>query len=158
MKKIYSTFCRLEEVIASIFLSIVTLMVFLSAVARTIKYPINWAQDVALLLFAWVVFLGADVALREADFVSVDMFVAKLPKKLQNILYFLWYFIILVFLGILIRYGVPLSLENSKRLFQTLGISYSWATMSVPVCSAFMMLTIILKLLNKIKRRKQVDS
>lgn len=152
MKKLYDTFCRLEEIITSVFLSAITLLVFLSAVARTIRYPINWAQDVSLLLFAWVVFLGADVAMRDADFVNVDMLVSKLPQKIQNILYYLWYSVILVFLGVLIRFGIPLSLENAKRLFQTLGISYSWATISVPIGSAFMIVTIILKLIKKAKK------
>lgn len=153
MKKVYDAFCKVEEVITGLFLCIITCLVFLSAVARTLKYPLNWAQDVSLLLFAWVVFLGADLALRDADFVNVDMFVAKLPSKVQNTLYFLWYGVILTFLGVLIRFGIPLSVENSKRLFQTLGISYSWTTISVPVGSALMIVTILIKLFKKAKSK-----
>lgn len=146
MKKIYNLFCKIEEFVVCSFLAIITTLVFLSAVARTIKKPINWAQDVSLLLFAWLVFLGADMALRHADFVRVDMLVQKLPKKMEKFLYYFWYIIIIVFLMVLIRFGIPLSIQNSKRLFQTLGISYSWATISVPVGSFLMIITILLKL------------
>lgn len=146
MKKIYDLFCKIEEFVVCSFLAIITTLVFLSAVARTIKKPINWAQDVSLLLFAWLVFLGADMALRHADFVRVDMLVQKLPKKMEKFLYYFWYIIIIVFLMVLIRFGIPLSIQNSKRLFQTLGISYSWATISVPVGSFLMIITILLKL------------
>jgi len=149
MKKFYDAFCRIEEFIAGAFIVFITGLVFISAVARSIGYPLNWAQDVSLLLFAWAVFFGADVALRDADFVNVDMFVTKMSEKFQTALSYIWNFIILAFLASLIRYGIPLSIENSKRLFQTLGISYSWASISVPVGSLLMIITIILKIKNK---------
>lgn len=121
-------------------------LVFVSAVARTIRKPLNWAQDVSLLLFAWLVFLGADSVLRKQDFISVEMLVKIFPKKVRTFLYYFWYGVALVFLGVLVRYGIPLCLLNAKRLFQTLGISYSWATASVPVGSIFLIITIVIKL------------
>ena len=147
-KNLYRLFYKAEEFVVSLFIVAITLLVFLSALARLVRHPINWAQDVSLLLFAWVVFLGADVALRRSDFVRVDMLICKFPAKLQKFLYYLWYIAAIVFLGILIRYGIPLSIENVKRLFQTLGISYSWATISVPVGSALIIITIIIKLVS----------
>lgn len=154
MRKLYKTFCRLEEAVAGTFLTFITGMIFVSAAARTLHHPINWAEDISLLLFAWVVFLGADLALRRADFVRVDMIIGKFPPKVQTAFYYAWYVVAVAFLGILIRYGIPLCFENVKRQFQTLGISYSWATISVPVGSALMILTIILKLIRRAKGEK----
>jgi TRAP-type C4-dicarboxylate transport system permease small subunit len=139
--QIIKKFCKAEEILVSAFVAIITFLVFLSAVARGIRHPLNWAQDVSLLLFAWVVFLGADLALRKADFVRVDMFIIRFPHKVQKFLYYFFYAIVIAFLGILIIYGIPLCIDNSKRLFQTLGISYSWATISVPVGSMFFVVT-----------------
>jgi TRAP-type C4-dicarboxylate transport system permease small subunit len=152
IKKIYLGFCKIEEFIVASFVAVITFLVFVSAVARSVKHPLNWAQDLSLLLFAWVVFLGADLALRKADFVRVDMLVSRFPAKVQKFLYYFMYILALMFLGIVIRYGIPLSIDNSKRLFQTLGISYSWATISAPVGSALLAITIVLKL---IARRKE---
>jgi TRAP-type C4-dicarboxylate transport system permease small subunit len=147
IKKFYRVCCKIEEFIVASFVAIITFLVFASAVARSIKHPLNWAQDISLLLFAWVVFLGADLALRKADFVRVDMLVRHFPAKAQKILYYFMYLLALVFLGIVVRHGIPLSIDNSKRLFQTLGISYSWATISAPAGSMFLMITIVLKLI-----------
>ena len=132
-------------------LCIISSMVFLSAVARTIKHPLNWAQDVSLLLFAWLVFLGADLVLRREDFISLEILTRYFSEKLRNVLYYLWNVVAIVFLGVLARFGVPLCFQNSKRLFQTLGISYSWATASVPVGSAMLIITIVVKLHKRIK-------
>jgi TRAP-type C4-dicarboxylate transport system permease small subunit len=146
VKKVYGSFCKLEEFLVSLFIGLISFLVFISAILRFAKMPINWGQDVALLLFAWVVFLGADIALRRQDFVRVDMFISKMPLAVQKFLYYLWYIMAIGFLGMLVVYGIPLSIRNFKRLFQTLPISYSWATMAVPIGAALMMITILIKL------------
>ena len=64
MKKIYQKFCRFEEQLALLLLAGLTLLVFISALMRTFKHPLNWAQDVALVAFAWLIFIGGDVAVR----------------------------------------------------------------------------------------------
>jgi TRAP-type C4-dicarboxylate transport system permease small subunit len=153
---LYRVVCKAEEYLVSAFVGIITFLVFLSAIARGLKHPLNWAQDVSMLLFAWVVFLGADMALRRADFVRVDMLVSRFPDKVQKALYYVFYVVIIAFLGILVRFGIPLSIENSKRLFQTLGISYSWATISAPVGSILLIVTIALKLIAHWKDEKIV--
>jgi len=155
MRRLYAAFCKAKDVIAMALLAVISTSVFVSAVARTLKHPVNWAQDLSLLLFAWLVFLGADMVLRRDDFISVEMIVQRLPGGIREVLYHLWYAIILAFLGALVRFGLPLCFQNSKRLFQTLGISYSWATASVPVGSAFLAVTICVKLW---KRRRGLRS
>ncbi|OUM99472.1 MAG: ABC transporter substrate-binding protein [Paenibacillaceae bacterium ZCTH02-B3] len=145
MKKMYAIFCKLEETLVKACVCAVALLVFLSAVFRTFKHPINWAVDLSLLLFAWAVFLGADMALRNTDLVKVDMIVNWMPAKARKILQLVWNLLIMAFLAMVVWYGVHLALDNTKRLFQTLGISYSWATFSVPIGSAFMLVTMILK-------------
>ncbi|MDR1302289.1 MAG: TRAP transporter small permease [Treponema sp.] len=156
IQTVYRWFCKLEELLVSTFIAVITFLVFISAVARSARHPLNWAQDVSLLLFAWVVFLGADLALRKADFVRVDMLVSRFPEKVQKILYYVMYFLAIGFLVILVVYGFPLSASNAKRLFQTLGISYSWATISVPVGSILLTITIVLKLIARWKEKKIV--
>ncbi|MDR2097618.1 MAG: TRAP transporter small permease [Spirochaetaceae bacterium] len=156
LKMIYGVFCKTEEFLVSLFIAVITFLVFISAIARGLSHPLNWATDVSLLLFAWLVFFGADSALRKADFVRVDMLVIRLPEKVQKFLYYFMYVLSIGFLCVMIRFGIPLSIENSKRLFQTLGISYSWATISAPVGSILLIITIIIKLVSRWKDKKIV--
>ncbi|MDR2501065.1 MAG: TRAP transporter small permease [Treponema sp.] len=156
----YRVFCKVEECIVASFVAAITFLVFLSAIMRLkiIDRPLNWAGDISLLLFAWVVFLGADLALRKADFVRVDMLIARFPPMVQKALYYLFYLLAAGFLAILIRYSGPL-ISNKERLFQTLGISYTWATVSVPIGAALMIITIIIKLAGRWKDTSiQVES
>lgn len=151
MKALYEKFCKIEEFLVQTFLCAIVFLVFSSAICRTLKVPINWAIDLSLLLFAWTVFLGADMALRNTDLVRVDLVTRHLSPGVQKALNILWQTVIIIFLASLVWYGVPLSLESSKRLFQTLGISYSWATISVPVGSVLMMISTGIKLYKAVK-------
>ena len=151
MKKIYGFLCKVEETLVKGFLVTIMFLVFISAIFRTLKFPLNWAIDVSLLLFAWTIFLGADMALRNTELVNVDLILKRFSKKTQKSIYLFWNVLIIVFLAFLIRYGIPLAIESTSRLFQTLGISYSWATISVPVGAMLMIITILIKIYQALK-------
>lgn len=139
MKKLYDLFCRFEEFVTNMMLAGITALVLASAIGRTLGYPLNWAVDISLLLFAWEVFLGGDIAVRTTNLINVDMIFSRLPKKIQKYLNLGFYVLIILFLGVLVIYGIPLVLKSGKRLFQTLPFSYGWCTLSVPA-GAFLMI------------------
>ena len=149
LKIIYQGFCKAEETLVAFFVAAITFLVFSSAIARFLGHPINWAPDTAMLLLSWVVFLGADSALRRADFIRVDVLLLRFPVKFQKFLYYLYYIIVIAFLILIVRFGVPLALENTKRNFQALTISYSWATISAPIGAFLMVITIVLKMIKR---------
>jgi TRAP-type C4-dicarboxylate transport system permease small subunit len=151
---IYNGFCKIEETIVAVFVAAITFLIFVSAITRSFGFPINWAPDTSMLLLSWVVFLGADSALRRADFIRVDMLLLRFPVKVQKFLYYLYYLIVILFLALMVRFGVPLALENTKRNFQALTLSYSWATISAPIGAFLMIVTIVLKLKNKWKEKE----
>lgn len=59
--------------------------------------------------------------------------------------------LILLVLISFVKFGIDLCRSNYKRSFQTVGISYSWATASLPFASVFMSVTIILEILQQVK-------
>ncbi|MDQ1004538.1 C4-dicarboxylate transporter DctQ subunit [Neobacillus niacini] len=152
MKNLYGYFCKLEETLVKSFLVAITFLVFISAIFRTMKYPLNWAVDLSMLLFAWVVFLGANMALRNTELVNVDLFINKFSAKIRKNIYIFWNIIIILFLFFLIWHGIPLALESTNRQFQTLGISYSWATISVPVGALLMIISTCIKIFKALKK------
>ena len=104
MKKFYEKVCKLEELIALILVAGIAVLVFVSALMRTVGHPLNWAQDVALIAFAWLIFLGSDVAMRGSGLIGVDLFVKKFPAGVQKVLDILFKVIIAAFLCVLIYY------------------------------------------------------
>ena len=147
MKKIYEFICKKEMLIAQWALGILSLLVFVAAVGRTLYYPLNWAMDAATFLFAWTVFLGADAAMRLDRLFCIEVIPSKLPQKAQLYLKCINYLIIIAFLVGMIGYGLWLSYTTRLRTFQGIpGFSYTWVTLSVPIGCAMMLITAILKI------------
>lgn len=152
IKAIYKRFCRFEEVASVILLAGLTSLVFISALMRTLGMPLNWAQDVALVAFAWLIFLGSDIAVRGPGLIGVNIIVKNLPSMLQKTLDILFKVIIIGLLGILVVFGFQMTVQGWDREITTLGISYSWVTMAVPVGSFFMIISTGIRLVETIKK------
>jgi len=152
LTKVYNIIGRVEQLISGFFLTVMVLIIFTAGFGRTIGFPIRWAMDMSTFLFAWAVFFSADIAMRNNRHVSVDTFVSRLPKKLQNYIVLLNYIMIVIFLVFLIRYGILLCYITRFRAFQGIpGFSYTWVTLSMPVGSTFLLMTILLKIWDLIK-------
>ncbi|MBP3239498.1 MAG: TRAP transporter small permease [Oribacterium sp.] len=151
MKKLYKGFCLFEENLALVLLAGLTILVFASALFRTFGRPLNWAQDVALVAFAWLIFIGGDIAVRGTGLIGVDLLIKKLPMAVQNVLGILYKLMIIAFLMVLALNGYKMCIEGWSRQITALGISYSWVTMAVPVGSVLMIISTAINLLANIK-------
>ncbi len=152
MKKLYEWICRMELIVVKYILLVLAFLVFAAAVARTVRHPMNWAIDVATFFFAWCVFLGGDIAVREDRLFCIVLITSKLSPKAQLILKAVNYAIIGLFLIGMIVYGSILSYSTRMRTFQGIpGFSYTWVTLSIPIGCSLMLATSILKIKNYIK-------
>jgi TRAP-type C4-dicarboxylate transport system permease small subunit len=147
MSRFYTALCRAEVAIAKYALAALALLVFAAAVARTLGHPISWAIDIATFLFAWCVFLGGDVAVREDRLFKIVLVTARLPWKAQTVLDLVNYAIIAIFLVAMIGYGSWLSYVTRVRPFQGIpGFSYTWVTISVPIGCALMLVSVAIRM------------
>ena len=151
MKKAYEKFCQLEQWIAMLLLAGITVLVFVSAMMRTLGFPLNWAQDAALIMFAWLSFIGGDIALHSTGLIGVDMFVMHFPKVVQKAIDILFKVIMLAFLSVLVIYGFQYVMTGYKRLITTLNVSYAFVTASVPVGALLMIVSVGTNLYKSIK-------
>jgi TRAP-type C4-dicarboxylate transport system permease small subunit len=88
---------------------------------------------------------------RGSGLIGIDMFAKRLPKKAQKALDIIFKIMILVFLCILVYYGIRMTRTGWKRQITALGISYGWVTMAVPTGAFFMIISTALKLIERIK-------
>ena len=151
MKKAYEKFCVLEQWLAMFLLAGITVLVFVSAMMRTFGLPLNWAQDAALIMFAWLSFIGGDIALHSTGLIGVDLIVVHFPKAVQKVIDILFKVIMLAFLAVLVVYGYQYVMTGYKRLITTLNVSYAFVTASVPVGSLLMIISVSTNLYKSIK-------
>lgn len=146
MKKLYKLYCKAEiAVVACAFFAIIVLT-FGNAVLRIFNHPIVANDDICTLLFAWVSFMGADIAMRSNRLVGMDLVTMNLPVKIQKALQLIVYVVMIVTLGMFILKGSQLARMNWARFFNSLPISYGWVTISLAVCGVQMIVTLLIKI------------
>lgn len=134
-----------EKIISEILLGAIIILVFAAAALRVIHKPIVWSVDFAQLLFVWVCFLGADLAMEKDKHIGVDLVTNRLPKNVQRNFRLISNLLAIAFLGIIAVYGTRLAIINVKDQFSGMEMSHSWATASAPVGCILMIRTLLKK-------------
>lgn len=143
---------RIEFTVAATLLAAIVVLVFVSALMRTLDHPVIWSIDVAQLLFIWLCFFGAVRALREKAHLGIDILVRFLPHKARFALETAASLVMLVFLGLLAYQGTLLALSNTQRQFGDSGLSYAFVTMAVPVGCVMLAVALIYNMVNAYRR------
>jgi TRAP-type C4-dicarboxylate transport system permease small subunit len=141
MKDLIAALRRAEDALARAALAGCAALVFVAALSRALGSPILWAIDVAMLLFIWCSFLGADAALRARQHIIIDIVVRLFPQPIQRALLIAHWTIILAFLLTLAFLGTQLTLLNLERPMGDTEISYGFVTAAVPAGALLMAFT-----------------
>ena len=137
---------KLEVVLSELLLAFIILFVFVAAFLRVIRRPLVWSVDMAQLLFVWVCFIGADLAMLHDKHIGVDLVANLMPQRARNGLKLCSYVLALVFLALIGAYGARLAILNVNDQFSGMELSHSWATWSAPVGCALMIRTLVKKI------------
>lgn len=157
LNKLSSMYIKLEHFITNTLMIGVVIFVFLASVMRWMGSPIPWSVEFATLLFVWVIFLGANRAMREERHIGVDFFVKKFPTSLRQVIEIIVWAFILIFLIYMGWKGMELAFNNVNRKLGNLPMSYSFVTISVPVGCIVMGFTTISKMIGTIKSMLVID-
>jgi TRAP-type C4-dicarboxylate transport system permease small subunit len=116
-------------------------VVFLQVFNRfVLKAPLAWSEDLAMLLFQWVAFLGAAVGVRRTRHFGIELVVKTFPEKARHRVER----IVPVLMGVvavtMITKGLDLLAVNRNRTFATMNLSYTWAFLAIPVSGVLMIL------------------
>lgn len=151
LNRIGKMYIAVEYLITNTLMIGVVLFVFIAAVMRWAGYPLAWSVEFGTFLFVWVIFLGANRALRENRHIGVDFFTQRMPTKIRTVVEICMMIVMIAFLIFIVYYGVLLCIENSSRLISNLPISYSWVTAAVPTGCLLMTITLIVRMRDKVR-------
>jgi len=98
MDKLDDTLIRLEIRLSQILIVVMAAVVFVNAVLRLFNRPLNWSSDVAQLIFIWLSFLGADMALKKNSHAGVDLITRRLPDQVNRVLQIIMYGLFVAYL------------------------------------------------------------
>ena len=119
-------------------------VVFLQVFNRfVLKAPLAWSEDLAMLLFQWVAFLGAAIGVKRMRHFGIELVVKKFPEKVHRRIEL----VIPVVMGIvalnMITEGIKLIGFNKNRVYSSMNLTYTWTYLAIPVSGCLMILYLV---------------
>ncbi|MGD0626963.1 MAG: TRAP transporter large permease subunit [Thermodesulfobacteriota bacterium] len=132
---------RVLEWTASLLTILITGLVFLQVINRYIfNNPLSWTEEASRIIFIWITFLGAFLALKSKTHISFGSFVDRyFATGTRRIISNVVNFFILFFLFYLIGVGIEvLGKEVRETTTPALDVSYSFIYSAIPLSAAMM--------------------
>lgn len=119
-------------------------VVFLQVFNRfVLKAPLAWSEDLAMLLFQWVAFLGAAVGVKRMRHFGIELVVRKLSERSRRRVEILVPILIGIVAVTMITEGYSVIQFNRNRIYSSMNLSYIWAYLPIPVSGVLMVIFLI---------------
>ena len=143
MKKIYD---HIEEIVLVPGFAIMLIINFINVLSRYV-FKTSWAftEELCVMMFVYVSFFGAAVAVKRRQHLGFTLILDKMPKKLRWIVETGITVAVVIFMIVMVYYGI-LVCQNQLRYHSVtaaLRISTAWAGASIPSSGVFIILRTI---------------
>jgi TRAP-type transport system small permease protein len=119
---------------------IVSLQVFNRFVLKT---PLAWSEDLAMLLFQWVVFLGAALGVKRVRHFGIELVVRRFPERVRHRVELLTPAVMVIVALVMIVQGWTLLTFNRTRTFPTMDLTYTWAFLPIPLAGVLILIYLV---------------
>jgi TRAP-type C4-dicarboxylate transport system permease small subunit len=144
-----------EELVAGIGLVAVVAIIIYTIVNRyLLEKSAVWAPELAGMIFAWVVFLGASAAWKRKMHISINVVVRYLDPRTLAVIRLLADLILAVFLAYATYLAIKLTVSSHSRLSPVLRVPFSYVYASAALGFALMLLQQLATLIGMAGRGK----
>lgn len=134
---------KLDLIVAALALAVLVAVTFTNVFMRYLfAKPLIWAEEVQLLCFLWMTFMGAGAAFRYGSHVAIEVVVDNLPHSLKRVIEIIDYILVVLILGYVCYLGMsmmPLMLKIGKHS-NILHIPFWLINVVMPIGCAVMIL------------------
>ena len=125
-----------------------TLVVWLQVFQRYVmNASLSWSEELARYILVWVTLVGASVAMRRGQHLSLDLLRDMLKPALRRAGILMSEGIVLIFWLFVIYYGTRYAIENLTQLATALPVAYGYVYIGIPIGAALMALQSVENLL-----------
>lgn len=129
------------ELVASLLCAVLTIIVFLQVLFRYgLRFPLDWAEEFAMVVFQWVSFIGAGIAVRRGFHFHVDVLAKRLPIRWQTATQLLSSAAILAVGYIMVHVGIKMMDMARYITLPVLYFSKAYVFLAIPIGGALMII------------------
>jgi TRAP-type transport system small permease protein len=146
-------FDNLIEGACAVLMVALAVVVFIQVFNRfVLQTPLAWSEDLAMLLYQWVVFVGAALGVKRMRHFGIELVVRQFSEDWRHRIELLTPLVMLGVAVVMIVQGYTLLMLNVNRTFATMDLSYTWAFLPIPL-GGFLIIIYLIQV--EIERWKQ---
>lgn len=135
---------NLIEAVSAVIMVALTVIVFLQVFNRfVLKTPLAWSEDLAMMLYQWVVFLGAAIGVKRMRHFGIELVVRRLPSPIRHSVELLIPLVMAIVALVMIFQGWTLLTFNWTRTFATMDLTYKWAFAPIPLAGILILVYLV---------------
>jgi TRAP-type C4-dicarboxylate transport system permease small subunit len=140
MNKVSDALNRLCEFALMVFLSAMTLVVFLEILFRYVFHlPLFWTEEFARYCLVWSSLLGATIAFKRGEHIAMTFFLDRFPPRSRRVLVFAAEMSVAAILLVILWGGIHLIMVTSRQLSPALRISMAIPYVALPIAAVVML-------------------
>lgn len=129
------------ELVASIMCAVITIVVFLQVLFRYgLRFPLDWGEEFAMVIFQWVSFIGAGIAVRRGFHFHVDLVTKRFSSRWQTITALLSSAAILTVGYIMVHVGIKMMVLARFITLPIMHFSKAYVYLAIPIGGALMII------------------
>ena len=126
----------LDYTVAGLFAATIVIIILQVVSRYVLDNSLTWTEELSRYLFAWIIFLGAALGVRDQSHLKVDFFVAHFPRYLQRVVDGINFVLIFVFLLIAVIVGFRWVWETAGTRSPALSLPVNWVLYGALPCGA----------------------
>jgi TRAP-type C4-dicarboxylate transport system permease small subunit len=137
-------FDNLIEGVCATLMVALAVVVFIQVFNRFIlQTPLAWSEDLAMLLYQWVVFVGAALGVKRMRHFGIELVVKQFPEQWRHRIELVTPLVMLIVAVVMIVQGWTILGFNRNRIFSTMDLSYTWAFLPIPLSGVLIIVYLI---------------
>lgn len=144
-----AAFDRALELVLATVVALTSLAILLQVFCRyVLNAPFSWPEEFAVLLFGWMILLGAAVVQRRDGHISIDVLRRRLSPSAARWLDAIRWLMIGFASIVLIWQGIGLAERTVALRYPAMGISRAFLYGAVPVCFGLLLINLVRSILS----------
>jgi TRAP-type transport system small permease protein len=135
---------RLLAMLVALALAVTSLAILLQVFCRyVLNAPLTWPEELAVLTFGWMIFLGAALVQGSDSHISIDTLRRRAGARVGRLLDLVRHIAIGIAAVVLIWQGMGLASRTVRLAYPAMGISRAFLYGAVPVCFALLLVNLV---------------
>jgi TRAP-type transport system small permease protein len=137
----------ITSVVKWVMVSLTCVIFFITTLTVFTRYVLNivpsWSEEIPRYLLVWITYLGAGLAIKFKEHISLDVFFNLMPLRARQMGHLILNGLVAVVAVIMVIYGIGLVNHFGDDLMESIPVTNFWLYLAMPISGALMILYLI---------------